>query len=128
MFCNEPGTFPIFDPNAWLHSKTEGRLRLSETGVFDGEFCLSSAPSSTLGFSTDPPIAKVSNVFGEKSFNPRSENNIYIQMWSFPEVFDMIQVWYLIATGIHNLCSSSRKNFLPHFMHSLMVKRGWDRN
>ena len=92
MFCNEARTFPIFDPNARLHSNTKRRLRLSETGVFDGEFCLSSAPSGRLGFSTDPPFAKVSNVFGDKGYNPRSEGNIYFQMWSFPEVFDIIQV------------------------------------
>ena len=43
-------------------------MGLTDSGVegAGGEFSLSSSSYNTMGFSTDPPIDKSSNVFGEK--------------------------------------------------------------
>ena len=111
--------FSIFSPDGLPHSNAGGCLGHSELRVEN---------------SLSPPYHEVEweflmiiqfpscqSLLGDKGNDTWSEDNMYFELRIFPEEGGIVQIWWLLAGGIHILRYRTRENLLNHFLSSLLV-------
>ena len=103
-------------------------MGLTDSGVDGGgEFSLSCSSSNTMGFSTDPPIGKSSNVVGEKGVSIPGLNTASMSNCESSQLNSMSsRSETLIAASVQVLSSHTGEYFVSHLHCSLLVASDWD--
>ena len=95
---------------------------LLETGFVGGDFSLSSSWRSKMGFFAHRSISKSSNVVGEKGVIISGLKRTVTFTWGFcQEMSNAFISDSSLATGIQILCSSTKGNFIRHFICFLVT-------